>query len=628
MFPRLAQLTIRRSIHVSAKLTQSMTIDGNTILAESLKKQGIEYVFGIVGIPVIETSMAFQAAGLKYIGMRNEQAACYAAQAIGYLTGKPGVCLVVSGPGLLHCMGGMANAQVNCWPLLVIAGSCPEDHEGIGGFQEWPQVDSSRIYCKYTARPPSPRLIPLHVERAVRLASVGRPGVSYLDMPGTLLMAEVEEEKVPLDFYSAEPVKLGHPDPALVSRAAELLSKAERPLVIVGKGAAHARAEEAITKLVNNTKLPFLPTPMGKGVVPDESSLCVSAARTQALLKADVILLLGARLNWMLHFGQPPRFAPDVKFIQVDISPEEFHNSVQSELAIHADIKPFAEALTRQLSEKKYSLQPASNGWWQELQKKQQANTAFVEAQANDKSVPLNYYAVFKTVQNNIPKDSIIVSEGANTMDIGRGMLLNNKPRHRLDAGTFGTMGMSETKDMSMCLSLWTELCETCARAGGPGVRGGGGAVEPRVRGRGRAEGHLRRGRLRLRLLRNGDRDDVPIQTAGGDRDREQQRHLQRLRQGDHERHAGRRRPHAVYTTNFSVRGGPLREDDGVIRRDGPLLPHHRRDRSGAEEGARRHRQTQYHQHSHQPTGQQETTDFQLADRIQIIKCMSLDHSH
>nr|XP_049705427.1 2-hydroxyacyl-CoA lyase 1 isoform X2 [Helicoverpa armigera] len=430
-----------------------MGVDGNTILAESLKKQGVEYVFGIVGIPVIETALAFQMAGLKYVGMRNEQAACYAAQAVGYLTGKPGVCLAVSGPGLLHCIGGMANAQVNCWPLVVIAGSCPQDHEGIGGFQEWPQVESSRLYCKYAARPPSPRLIPLHVEKAVRLAAAGRPGVSYLDMPGTLLMAEADEDKVPMDFYNAEPVSLAHPNPALVAQAAELLSKAERPLVIVGKGAAHARAEESISKLVENTKLPFLPTPMGKGVVPDESEYCVSTARTQALLKADVILLLGARLNWMLHFGQQPRFAPDVKVIQVDITPEEFHNSIKSEVAVHSDIKPFTEALIQKLGEKKFNLQPSSNSWWQALKQKQKTNTEFVKAQASNTTQPLNYFAVFKTVQDNIPKDSIIVSEGANTMDIGRGLLLNNKPRHRLDAGTFGTMGVGP--GFAIAAAMW-----------------------------------------------------------------------------------------------------------------------------------------------------------------------------
>ncbi|XP_030040420.2 2-hydroxyacyl-CoA lyase 1 isoform X1 [Manduca sexta] len=450
---RISQLVFRRSLHITQKLSSNMTIDGNTILAESLKKQGVEYVFGIVGIPVIETALAFQSAGLKYIGMRNEQAACYAAQAAGYLTGKPGVCLAVSGPGLLHCIGGMANAQVNCWPLLVIAGSCPEDHEGIGGFQEWPQVESSRLYCKYAARPPSPRLIPQHVEKAVRLAAAGRPGVSYLDMPGTLLMAEVEEEKVPLEYYSAAPVELAHAAPAQVWRAAELLRAARRPLLVLGKGAAYARAELQLTQLVNDTKLPFLPTPMGKGVVSDESEYCVSTARTQALLKADVIVLLGARLNWMLHFGQPPRFAPDVKVIQVDINPEEFHNSIKSEVAVHSDIKPFVEALAQNLNKSKFSLDPATNEWWQSLKQKQKANTEFVEAQAANTSVPLNYYAVFKTVQQNIPRDSIIVSEGANTMDIGRGLLLNNKPRHRLDAGTFGTMGVGP--GFAVAAAMW-----------------------------------------------------------------------------------------------------------------------------------------------------------------------------
>lgn len=450
---RISKSTIRRFVHVSATLREAMAIDGNTILAESLKKQGVEYVFGIVGIPVIETSLAFQAAGLKYIGMRNEQAAAYAAQAIGYLTGKPGVCLAVSGPGFLHCIGGMANAQINCWPLLVIAGSCAQDHEGIGGFQEWPQVEASRPYCKYAARPPSARLIPLHVEKAIRYASVGRPGVSYIDMPGTLLLSEVDESTVPMDYYNAEAVSLAYPNPELVDRAADLLSNAERPLVIVGKGAAYGRAEDALTSLINDTKIPFLPTPMGKGVVPDESSYCVSSARTQALLKADVILLVGARLNWMLHFGQPPRFAPDVKVIQVDISPEEFHNSIKSELAIHSDIKPFVEQLSKKLKEKRVSLDPKNHSWWKNLIEKQKANTEFVKSQSNDISVPLNYFAVFKTVQSNLPKDCIIVSEGANTMDIGRGVLLNNKPRHRLDAGTFGTMGVGP--GFAVAAAMW-----------------------------------------------------------------------------------------------------------------------------------------------------------------------------
>lgn len=397
-------------------------------------------MFGIIGIPVIELSMAMQAVGLKYIGMRNEQSACYAAQAMGYLTRKPAVCLVVSGPGLLHVTGGMANAQINCWPLLVIGGATSEDHEGIGGFQEYPQVDVSRPYCKYAARPPSAALIPLHVEKAVRYATYGRPGVSYLDFPGNLLQARIPTETVP-PYYSHPAPELIYPDPALVQRAADLLMGAKNPLVIVGKGAAYARAEQQVRALIDRANLPFLATPMGKGVVSDLHANCVASARTVALQKADVVLLLGCRLNWMLHFGRPPRFSGSAKFIQVDICAEELHNSVQSAVAVCADIAPFVSQLTDAMAAKRQP-QVTNDGWWTVLREKCTQNRSAVQSMADNEATPLNYYAVFKNLYAGIPTDSVIVSEGANTMDIGRSMLHNTLPRHRLDAGTFGTMGV------------------------------------------------------------------------------------------------------------------------------------------------------------------------------------------
>ncbi|GLG94560.1 2-hydroxyacyl-CoA lyase 1 [Gryllus bimaculatus] len=427
-------------------------VDGNTILAEALKAQGIEYVFGIVGIPVIDLSIAMQQAGLHYVGMRNEQAACYAAQAIGYLTQKPGVCLVVSGPGLLHVMGGMANAQSNCWPLIVIGGSCPQDHEGIGGFQECPQVELSRPYCKYSARPPSAALIPLHVEKAVRYATYGRPGVAYLDFPGNMLMQRINSDDVSPTYPCPEP-PIAYPDPNSIQKAAQLLRQAERPLIIVGKGAAYGKAEAAVNELVNVTNIPFLPTPMGKGVVSDTDSHCVSPARTAALQYADTILLLGARLNWILHFGRPPRYDPKVKFIHVDICVEELHNSVPAEVAIHGDIGATAKLLTEAL--KGRYTHPSSSPWWKQLNEKAAKNKEVVTAMSLDTKVPLNYYTVFHHIQNLIPKDCIIVSEGANTMDIGRTMLLNILPRHRLDAGTFGTMGVG--LGFAVAAALWCQ---------------------------------------------------------------------------------------------------------------------------------------------------------------------------
>ncbi|XP_054268499.1 2-hydroxyacyl-CoA lyase 1 isoform X1 [Macrosteles quadrilineatus] len=429
----------------------SEVLDGNQIVAEALKLQGVEYVFGIVGIPVIELSVALQQAGLHYVGMRNEQAACYAAQAIGYLTRKPAVCLVVSGPGLLHVFGGMANAKVNCWPLLVIGGSCPQDHEGLGGFQECPQVELSRPYCKYSARPPTPQLIPQHVESAIRSATYGRPGVSYLDFPANLLSAQIERGNISFPNLCSFPPLLC-PMASDLQNVATIISRSVRPLVIVGKGAAYSHSETAVRKLVETTGLPVLATPMGKGVVADSSHLSVASARTLALQEADVILLLGARLNWMLHFGRPPRFNKKVSIIQVDICAEELHSSVKAEAAIQADIGVFCTQLCRLLSDKKWNFDKNSS-WWKELSEKSQANQATVQKMIEDTSVPLNYYTVFHHIQQTIPKNCIIVSEGANTMDIGRSILLNDFPRHRLDAGTFGTMGVGP--GFAIAAALW-----------------------------------------------------------------------------------------------------------------------------------------------------------------------------
>lgn len=209
---------------------------------------------------------------------------------------------------------------------------------------------------------------------------------------------------------------------------------AERPLVIVGKGAAYSRAENSIRNLIDITNMPFIATPMGKGVVQDTASQCVQPARTLALQKADVVLLLGARLNWILHFGRSPRYDPNVKVIQIDLCPEELHNSILSTLAVQSDVKAFVETLGFELANQNYRFNTI-RPWWRELNEKTDKNKKIVAEMAKSTSLPLNYYAVFENLQSVIPKDAIIVSEGANTMDIGRTMLNNILPRHRLDAG-------------------------------------------------------------------------------------------------------------------------------------------------------------------------------------------------
>jgi len=422
--------------------SSSEGIDGATILVRALKQQGVEYMFGIVGVPVIEVGLAAQAEGIKFISMRNEQAASYAASAIGYLTGTPAVCLVVSGPGLVHALAGMSNAMENCWPMIVVGGSCDADQEAMGGFQEYPQVESARQYSKFAARPSSIDKIPYFVEKAVRTSVYGRPGPCYIDLSGDMIVGKMPEEKVRFLSRCPPPPPV-FSDPAKIKEAVELITYAEKPLVIVGKGAAYAKAENEINKLVSASRLPFLPTPMGKGVLPDTHELCVSAARSRALQEADLIVLLGARLNWMLHFGAPPRFNPKVKIIQVDISLEEFGNNVTPAVALPGDITSVVKQLNEEIDRRPGNFKFNSNApWWKTLHQKIEANQKTVQAMCEDNSVPMSYYAAYSEIQAAIPKDSLIVNEGSNTMDIGRTMLPNLLPRHRLDAGTFGTMGV------------------------------------------------------------------------------------------------------------------------------------------------------------------------------------------
>jgi len=296
-------------------------LSGATIIARSLKQQGVEHMFGVVGFPVVPIAIAAQKEGIRYLGFRNEQSASYAAGAVGYLTGRPGACLAVSGPGMIHAIAGLANAWSNCWPMLLLGGANDSYQNGMGAFQEAPQVEAARPFTKYAARPDRADRVPYYVEQAVRTSIYGRPGAVYLDLPNDIITAQLDEAAVPWRPRSPEPPR-AQADPAAVERALAALRSAERPLVIVGKGAAYSRAEREVRDFIAATKLPFLASPMGKGVVPDDHPLSVAPGRSYALQNADLVFLVGARLNWILHFGLPPRFAADVRVVQLDVSAE------------------------------------------------------------------------------------------------------------------------------------------------------------------------------------------------------------------------------------------------------------------------------------------------------------------
>ena len=309
------------------------TITGATLLVRSLKQQGVEHMFGVVGFPVQPVAAAAQKEGMTYVGMRNEQAASYAAQASGYLTGRPGACLTVCGPGVIHALAGLANAKWNAWPMIHIGGASPTYQNGMGAFQEERQVMAATPYCKYAQQVDRADRIPYFVEQAVGTSIFGRPGAVYLDFPDNIIREEIEESEVPAAATVPEPPRF-HAAPESVEAALDALESAERPLVVIGKGMAWSRAEDEVRAFIERTRLPFLASPMGKGVMDDGHALSVGAARSLALREADVVFLMGARLNWIMHFGLPPRFSEDVRVIQLDLHPEEIGTNVPTEVAL------------------------------------------------------------------------------------------------------------------------------------------------------------------------------------------------------------------------------------------------------------------------------------------------------
>lgn len=427
------------------------------VIAQALISQGVEYVFGIVGYPVIELGMALQQAGLKYIGMRNEQAASYAAGAIGYLTGRPGCCLVVPGPGVIHALAGMANSSANGWPMICLAGSSELSQDGLGAFQEslppqggaQMQLQYTTTMCKYAVKATDPNRIPFLIEQAVRYSINGRPGAVYVEVAGDTL-----RESVNAGLYY--PPKCIDPPITLapvceVNKALELLKSAQTPLLITGKGAAYAGAAPNLREFVKRTGIPFLPSPMGKGVISDDHPLCVSSARSFSLKNADVILLVGARLNWILHYGMPPRYKNDVKFIHIEKLPEEIGQSRLPAVALCGDAKAITGQLLENLDKVHFKVDINSQ-WIKSLKDKSTKSKAIFSKLSNDRSAPMNYYCALGIVNKYIPHDAIIMNEGSDTMDIGRTVLMNYEPKKRLDAASWGTMGVGMGQSIAAAL--------------------------------------------------------------------------------------------------------------------------------------------------------------------------------
>ncbi len=420
--------------------------DGFHLIIDALKMNGLTTIYGVPGIPITDFGRLAQAAGIRVISFRHEQHAGNAAAIAGYLTQKPGICLTVSAPGFLNGLTALANATTNCFPMILISGSSEREIVDLqqGDYEEMDQLAVARPHCKAAYRVLHAEDIGIGIARAIRSALSGRPGGVYLDLPAKLFGQTMDASagaKTLVKVVDPAPRQL--PAPESVARAMELLKGAKRPLIILGKGAAYAQADADIRALVEKTGIPYLPMSMAKGLLPDTHAQCASAARSTVLKEADVVLLIGARLNWLLSHGKGKTWGErgTQKFIQVDIAPTEMDSNVAISAPVVGDIASCVSAMLAGVGNQ-WVAPPAT--WTGAVNERKEKNLAKMASQLLSNSLPMNFHnalGALKTIIKERP-DAILVNEGANTLDFARSIIDMYQPRKRLDVGTWGVMGI------------------------------------------------------------------------------------------------------------------------------------------------------------------------------------------
>jgi oxalyl-CoA decarboxylase len=430
------------------------TTDGFHLVIDALKLNGIDTVYGLPGIPITDLTRKMQAEGMRVISFRHEQHAGNAAAAAGFLTGKPGICLTVSAPGFLNGLTALTNATTNCFPMILISGSSEREIVDLqqGDYEEMDQLAIAKPLCKAAFRVLHAADIGVGIARAIRSAVSGRPGGVYLDLPAKLFSQVMEATAGKASLIEVvDPAPAQIPGPAAVARAIELLKNAKRPLILLGKGAAYAGAanpesDAAIKAMIETSGIPYLPMSMAKGLLPDTHAQCASAARSYVLAEADVVMLVGARLNWLLSHGKGKTWGGDKaasrQFIQIDISPTEADSNVAIAAPLVGDIASCVAEINKAMAAAK--LPKANAEWTKTVFDKRDANVAKMAITLQANPSPMNFHSALNVIKNTIKAnpDAILVNEGANTLDFTRSIVDMYKPRKRLDVGTWGIMGI------------------------------------------------------------------------------------------------------------------------------------------------------------------------------------------
>ena len=424
------------------------TIDGFHLVIEALKLNGIDTVFGLPGIPITDLTRKMQAEGLRVISFRHEQHAGNAAAAAGFLTGKPGICLTVSAPGFLNGLTALANATTNCFPMILISGSSEREIVDLqqGDYEEMDQLAIAKPLCKAAYRVLHAEDIGIGIARAIRSAVSGRPGGVYLDFPAKLFSQAVDAAAGKRSLVQVvDPAPRQLPAPDAVQRALDVLKGAKRPLIILGKGAAYARADAEIRAFIEKTGIPYLPMSMAKGLLPDTHAQSAAATRSYVLAEADVVVLIGARLNWLLSHGKGKTWG-GAERIRAQVRPDRHLADRGGQQRADRGAAGRRHRLVRRRAvnglDANWAKPPAE--WTDAIGERKDKNLAKMAETLAKNPSPMNFQSALNVIRDVVKAnpEAIVVNEGANTLDFARSIVDMYEPRKRLDVGTWGIMGI------------------------------------------------------------------------------------------------------------------------------------------------------------------------------------------
>ena len=417
-------------------------LTGSEILAKALKREGVDNLFFLMGGPMLLAESSCIKEGIRPIDVRHEQAAAFMGQAYSRLLNKPGVCMAASGPGVINLITGIANAYIDCAPLVAVGGSSPYGLYGRQVFQEIDQLAMIRPCVKWAERVYLPKRIPEMLNVAFQKAMAGKPGPVYLDLPGDVLYQKVDEDEIDWTI-SGRPIARARPhgEPAKIAALIAALKKAERPVIVSGSGILWSEAWQELRAFVDKAGIPIYTTPQGRGVVPEDHPYCYPAVRSAAFREADLIMVIGTRMNYIIGHAAPPRFNQDATIVRIDIDDEEVSTSPRAvDIGIVGDAKAVLGQVLAAMDGK--ITQDSFHGWRRHLADEEASKRSRPGGNAQSDEVPIHPLRLCEEIKNFMDRDAILVVDGQEILNYGRQSMPTYAPGHRLNSGPFGTMGV------------------------------------------------------------------------------------------------------------------------------------------------------------------------------------------